>query len=262
LCTSGQSAIGTSTPDASAKFEVYSTNQGFLAPRVTLTGTGDVTTIKNAAGTTVTPATGLMVYNTATAGTGSNSVTPGYYAFNGSSWDRMGSQPTTIVNATNVGSYRTTPYALFVNTVDVGADIIGAISLPPGKWQIVADYTCAVNTWGNAGGDWGLKTMKFNTYWINDGGGTGVTNYGFPAIFSSGEITSDALVSGGAVSSLPFGESQKMSFLINNTTGGDKAYELRFRESYSGLSAIVVDGYANTYENTTNLNRLYAIKIQ
>ena len=53
-----QVGIGTTTPNASAKLDVTSTNKGFLPPRVTLTGTADVTTI-------VSPATGLFVYNTA-----------------------------------------------------------------------------------------------------------------------------------------------------------------------------------------------------
>jgi hypothetical protein len=53
-----QVGIGTFTPNASAKLEVSSSNKGFLPPRVTLTGTADVTTITS-------PATGLFIYNTA-----------------------------------------------------------------------------------------------------------------------------------------------------------------------------------------------------
>jgi hypothetical protein len=49
--------IGTSSPDASARLEVSSTNQGVLIPRVSLTSVTDATTIPN-------PATSLLVYNT------------------------------------------------------------------------------------------------------------------------------------------------------------------------------------------------------
>jgi hypothetical protein len=49
--------IGTSTPNASARLEVSSTNQGVLIPRVSLTSVTDATTIPN-------PATSLLVYNT------------------------------------------------------------------------------------------------------------------------------------------------------------------------------------------------------
>ena len=81
-----QTGIGTSTPNASAKLEVASATQGFLPPRISLTGTNDNTTIKNAAGTSVTPATGLLVYNTTANGTAPNNVLPGYYYYNGSTW--------------------------------------------------------------------------------------------------------------------------------------------------------------------------------
>lgn len=70
--------------NASAALEVESTNKGVLVPRVTLTGTADATTI-------ATPATSLLVYNTATAGTSPNDVTPGFYYWNGTAWVRMAS---------------------------------------------------------------------------------------------------------------------------------------------------------------------------
>ncbi|MDE3235648.1 MAG: hypothetical protein KGO81_06820 [Bacteroidota bacterium] len=81
-----QVGIGTTTPDASAKLDVNSTNKGFLPPRVALTAT-------NAAGPITSPATGLLVYNTATAGTTPNNVVPGYYYNSGSpaqpSWSHL-----------------------------------------------------------------------------------------------------------------------------------------------------------------------------
>lgn len=55
-------------PDPSAMLDVDATNKGLLVPRVALTGTTDATTI-------ATPATSLLVYNTANAG----GVSPGYY---------------------------------------------------------------------------------------------------------------------------------------------------------------------------------------
>jgi hypothetical protein len=70
-----QTGIGTTTPEASAKLDVYSTNKGFLPPRVTLTSGTDTTTIPS-------PATGLLVYNT-----GNNvGLVAGYYYWNGTSW--------------------------------------------------------------------------------------------------------------------------------------------------------------------------------
>ena len=53
------------------------------APRVALSSTA---TTSNAV---ASPATGLMVYNTATAGTSPNNVTPGFYFYDGSKWQRI-----------------------------------------------------------------------------------------------------------------------------------------------------------------------------
>jgi len=70
-----QTGIGTTTPEASAKLDISSTNKGLLPPRITLTSRTDNSTIPS-------PATGLLVYNT-----GSNpNLVAGYYYWNGSSW--------------------------------------------------------------------------------------------------------------------------------------------------------------------------------
>jgi len=80
-----QTGIGTSTPNASAKLDVYSTNKGFLPPRVTLTSTSDATTIAS-------PAEGLLVYNLGSVG-----LQAGYYYWNGANW-------ATIATATSAGN--------------------------------------------------------------------------------------------------------------------------------------------------------------
>ena len=77
-----QTGIGTTSPHVSAKLEVAATNKGFLPPRVTLTGTNDQSTIAN-------PATGLVIYNTATSGTTPNNVIPGYYYYDGTKWNQL-----------------------------------------------------------------------------------------------------------------------------------------------------------------------------
>jgi hypothetical protein len=80
-----QTGIGTTTPNASAKLDVYSTNKGFLPPRVTLTGVSDATTIAS-------PAEGLLVYNLGSVG-----LQAGYYYWNGANW-------ATIATATSAGN--------------------------------------------------------------------------------------------------------------------------------------------------------------
>jgi hypothetical protein len=77
-----QTGIGTTTPNASAKLEVAATDKGFLPPRVTLTASNVFAPITG----TSSSATGLLIYNTATAGSIPYNVVPGYYFWNGSSW--------------------------------------------------------------------------------------------------------------------------------------------------------------------------------
>ncbi len=83
LMLSGQNVgIGTSTPDASARLDVSDTQRGILIPRVALSAKNLATPISG-------PATSLLVYNTATAGTAPNNVWPGYYYWDGSQWVRL-----------------------------------------------------------------------------------------------------------------------------------------------------------------------------
>lgn len=77
-----QTGIGTATPHTSAKLDVSASNKGFLPPRVALLSTTDVATI-------ATPATGLVVYNTNTAGSTPNNVIPGYYYWDGIKWNGL-----------------------------------------------------------------------------------------------------------------------------------------------------------------------------
>lgn len=104
-----QTGIGTSTPSPSAKLEVASSNQGFLPPRIALTAT-------NAASPVTSPATGLLVYNTATTGTPPNNVAPGYYYWNGSAWVAILSNITTSSISGNGTTTTLTNFGAEVNT--------------------------------------------------------------------------------------------------------------------------------------------------
>ena len=71
-----------SLPDASAGLDVKFTNKGFLPPRVSLTAINSALPI-------AAPAAGLLVYNTATAGTQPYNVIPGFYYWDGSNWNTV-----------------------------------------------------------------------------------------------------------------------------------------------------------------------------
>ena len=97
------------TPDPSAGLDINYTDKGLLIPRVSLTGTTDVTTIPGAA-------TSLLVYNTATV----SDVTPGYYYWDGTQWVRLisGTLPTPSNDWTTTGNSGTTAGTNFLGTTD------------------------------------------------------------------------------------------------------------------------------------------------
>ena len=77
--THAQIGLGTNTPDSSAVLDVFSTTKGFLLPRLALINTDSSAPVHH-------PATGLLVYNTATAGPVPFNVVPGFYYWNSSRW--------------------------------------------------------------------------------------------------------------------------------------------------------------------------------
>ena len=117
-----QVGIGTNTPNSSSALDVTATNKGILPPRIALTGTNDVSTITS-------PANGLLVYNTATAGTSPTNVSPGFYYFESGKWQRIiNQQPNATVNFStanpNSGSPTFTPNTpassnyIYVSSID------------------------------------------------------------------------------------------------------------------------------------------------
>lgn len=90
-----QVGIGTNTPNSSSILDLSATNKGLLPPRVALNSTTDVTTISS-------PASGLLVYNTATAGSSPTNVLPGFYYYNGSSWVKLVIASDNVSNVTGV----------------------------------------------------------------------------------------------------------------------------------------------------------------
>jgi len=90
LKVSAQTGIGTSTPDASAKLDVFSTTKGFLPPRMTASQRGNIPS----------PAAGLMVYQT--------DGTTGLYYYNGSAWIYIINSITNVLPVANGGTGVTT----------------------------------------------------------------------------------------------------------------------------------------------------------
>jgi len=115
----GDVGIGIAIPNASALLDLTSTSKGLLAPRVALTAKSGTSS------PVASPATGLIVYNTASAGTGGDAVSPGYYYFNGTIWTRMDPEvwsagvPITI-GATTTAPTKGTPSIDYVRYRNIG----------------------------------------------------------------------------------------------------------------------------------------------
>lgn len=106
-----QTGIGTTTPNASAKLDVTSIDKGFLPPRVSLTASNVFAPLVG----TAASATGLVVFNTNTAGTAPNNVTPGYYYWNGAAWiNLIGSTTSSAI----VGNGTTSTIANFSSVIN------------------------------------------------------------------------------------------------------------------------------------------------
>lgn len=149
VTSKAQIGIGTTSPNASAKLDITSTNKGFLPPRVTLTGTADVATIAS-------PATGLMVYNTATAGTSPSNVTPGIYYYDGSKWQRIiNQQPDATIEFDKATP--TTSGVTFTPNTPASKDYVYVSTVDNSQWTYngtaYVTYTPTASTaWNLAGG--------------------------------------------------------------------------------------------------------------
>jgi hypothetical protein len=261
-----QVGIGTTTPDASAKLEVSATDKGFLQPRVALNSTN------NADNTINNPATGLMVYNTATAGSGDTAVTPGVYYNNGSAWQRVANQqsttattPTTTIVEGNLG-FQTIGGGEAIAPFSGSSKNFGAsITLPPGKWEVILNlYFNIAQQFGAFAQVFGVETA----YWLtNDMNGTPV-DYSYPV--TPTDITADVLFPGGGLFTQTagvggIGTVHKGSFFIHNAGTENKTYYLFFHEG-ADTGFEYQNGPEPMYKNLGGTswkgNRFYAVEIK
>src|SRR5690554_2828950 len=87
--TLAQVGVGTTNPNASSALDIVSNERGLLVPRIALTQT-------SVAAPVVSPASSLLVFNTATV----NDVVPGFYYWSGSEnkWIAMAGSEVTANN--------------------------------------------------------------------------------------------------------------------------------------------------------------------
>ena len=183
---SAQVGINIANPDSSTALDINSSDKGFLMTKVALTGSDDLTTI------TPSPTTGLIVYNTATAGGAGVDVVPGFYYFDGTSWRRFYTQGYTMSydqTAEVTASTTNTTYEILP-----GLDT-GELSVPfSGTYQVrVEAYYSAGNLISTAGDGaaQGSISLAMGTDASGGGGGGGasctggITSYPYSESFES-----------------------------------------------------------------------------
>lgn len=242
ITAGGNVGIGTIAPDASALLDLTSTNQGFLPPRIALTAT-------NAAGPITTPANGLLVYNTATAGTSPNNVAPGYYYWNGSAWVSFGSgNPVNIYNSNGVltgtrtvdlnnyslffknGSAAFQGGALFVDFADNGGtDANYGLRFGNQSTEGMASNRTVTGAANNYKG-LNFFTNGLNRMVVTNGGSVGIGTLNPGARL---EVSGDAAATGAGI----FGA----SILFNNTNSTGRKYVMGSRSGIlAGDGSLVV----------------------
>jgi hypothetical protein len=124
------------SPDASAGLDVTFTDKGVLIPRVALTAI-------NAAGPISSPTTSLLVYNTASAGTFPNNVTPGFYYWDGNGWSRLMNNPSRKVA---LSADVPTTSATFVDVTGLSFPVLANKTY---KFKFIIYYTASATSVGS-----------------------------------------------------------------------------------------------------------------
>lgn len=134
--------FGTNAPVPSAQLEMADINKGLLVNRVVLTAT-------NSSAPITTPATGLLVFNTATAGSGATAVTPGFYFWDGSKW--IGLDNTNGKDWSLLGNTGTNSATNFIGTIDNQTLIFKTNNTE--RMQLVNDGRVSINGAPSYAGD-------------------------------------------------------------------------------------------------------------
>ena len=128
-CAQAKFGDNNSTINSNSLVEMESTNKGLLLPRLALTGIVQASPLS-------AHIAGMTVYNTATAGTAPNNVTPGLYYNDGTQWVRIGgatagknltgakvSGTANLINIVNGTGATLTDATVQIDTIQLGSTI-------------------------------------------------------------------------------------------------------------------------------------------
>lgn len=161
--------LGTGSPDISSQLELSNNDKGILINRITLSATDNASPITS-------PATGLLVYNTATASSGATEVLPGFYYWDGSKWVAMGG--TNGKDWSLEGNAGTNSASNFLGTTDNVHLILRTNDTE--RMRLLNDGRVTINNNNPFAGDRFTVTGASDDWTINGySSGTGVGVYGY-----------------------------------------------------------------------------------
>lgn len=232
ITNNGNVGIGTTAPNNSAILHVQSTNKGVMFPKVALTGAADNITVPVSS-----PASdAMLIYNTASAGTGTNAITPGYYYWQNNRWNKL----QTSGYAGAVFGTLTTTNPNHLTAITPTYQYTGSyIDLPPGKWIVYIFFLLSPN---NAGSNaWDLAGTASGAIWCRSS--LSDSNISFSI---SGDIIGSPLVSGSLVYPSLFAMTSGFVYIYNNT-GSTKRYYYWAQVDRYGATNCTLFNFANAY---------------
>jgi hypothetical protein len=185
-----------------------------------------------------TPVEGTLVYNTAKAETGNNAVSPGYYYWCASRWNRLTDN---ISNNLIHGVLSSSNQNLSTN-YPAWQSLNSSITLPPGRWVVYVTQLLTPASIQASGSVWVRTTFSEKNTW---------SGY-------SRDIIGNALVSG----LLPADAQYNImtgQFIINNTSAAPKTYYYYAnKEAYKGYTENLVNFSTTSWGE----NQIYAMPAQ
>ena len=232
--SSGNVGIGTTSPHSAAILELQATDKGFLPTRVGLWRADNWWPLAG------TPVDGMLVYNTATSGSGADAVSPGYYYWYNGRWRRLtgNAYAGAIRGVLRPGNQQ--PQQNLTSNCYTYQYLNSYIDLPPGRWIVYSVQLLEPSSISTQGSIWVRTTLSDNTNcnpWY------------------SSDIVGSFLISGLLPHDARFSLVSGQIFIHNNSTNTKRYYHCGCKDPYNGYNANLLNFSTTTYGE----NQLYAL---
>jgi hypothetical protein len=216
--SSGNVGIGTTAPHSAAILELQAIDKGFLPTRVALTSATQWSPLVGSA------VDGMLVYNTNTAGTGQNALSPGYYYWRAGRWRRF--TENAYAGAIQ-GTLAPRGQNLTTDCNNTWQYLNSYIDLPPGKWIVYSVQLLSPSFMSTTGSIWVRTTLSDNP----------TCN----PLFSLDIIKPPKLISGLLPQDAQYSLVSGQFFIHNRTNAVKRYYYCGCKAPHNGYSASLLD---------------------